>query len=215
MHWKHRRELARIRRERRRQGTNRKTTAQGQHMTILILGLILFISVHMIPSATTLKGRLVGRLGGNGYQGVYSIAALAGLGLIIYGMMQASVVPLWSPPSWGRTVAVGLMPIAFILYVAAFVPSSVKSFTRHPMVWGTVLWALLHLLANGDLASLLLFGGLGAFAVSKVLLIGARQMPELGTRQPMVKDAITITVGFAAFAALLYFHRYVSGIDLL
>ena len=84
------------------------------------------------------------------------------------------------------------MWVVFVLLVAAYTPTHIRRTVRHPMMLAVLIWALLHLLVNGDLASLLLFGGLGAFAVSKVLLIGARQMPELGTRQPMVKDAITI-----------------------
>ncbi len=184
-------------------------------MTLLVLGLVLFIGIHMVSSVVPLKESLVGKLGPKGYQGIYSLFALAGLGLIIYGMMEAPIVHLWAAPGWGRTVAVWLMPVALVLYAAAFLPSSVKSFTRHPLLWGTFLWAFVHLLANGDLASVLLFGGLGAFAFSKVFLIGDRQTPELGGRKPIVQDGVMIVVGLAIYGLLLYFHRFVSGVNLL
>ncbi|MDP6377863.1 MAG: NnrU family protein [Pseudomonadales bacterium] len=180
-------------------------------MTFLVLGLVLFIGVHMVPSMGGLKGSLTGKLGATGYQGVYSLLSLAGLGLIIFGMMQAPFENLWVPPAVGGLLCFGLMAVAVVLYVGAFMPSSIKHFTRHPMLWGTFAWACAHLLANGDLASLLLFAGFGAFAIAKVFLIGAGQTPELGPRQPITKDIILLVVAGAVYGLLTYFHQYLSG----
>ena len=184
-------------------------------MTLLILGLVIFAGIHMVPSIPTMRGTFVEKMGNSGYQGAYSLVALSGLGLIIYGMMQAPFISLWAPPEWGRPVCLVLMGGAVLLYTAAFLPSSIKHFTGHPMLWGTTLWAAAHLLANGDQASLLLFGGLGLFAVSKVFLIDARQTTTRGERQPLGKNLILCVVAAALFALLVYFHPYVSGVAII
>jgi uncharacterized membrane protein len=198
-----------------RQGNESRRPSKVVSMTYLILGLVLFIGIHMVPSMGTLKNSLSGKLGASAYQGVYSLIALAGLGLIIFGMRAAPFESVWGPPPWGRLLALGIMAAAVLLYLAAFVPSSVKAITRHPMLWGTFLWALAHLLANGDLASLLLFAGLGAFAILKVFLIGDRQAPELGQRQPLGKDLTLLVVTAGVYGLLMYFHEYLSGVPIL
>ncbi|MEE2783243.1 MAG: NnrU family protein [Pseudomonadota bacterium] len=184
-------------------------------MTFLIFGLAVFIGIHMVPSIPGMKSAFVEKIGDSGYQGAYSLVALSGLGLIIYGMMQAPFISLWVPPEWGRPVCFALMGGAVLLYTAAFLPSSIKHFTRHPMLWGTTLWAAAHLLANGDQASLLLFGGLGLFGVSKVFLIDARQPTARGERQPLGKNLILGGVAAALYALLTYFHQYLSGVAIL
>ena len=80
-------------------------------------------------------------------------------------MGKAPSIQWWGPPEWGRQAAIWLMPFALILLAAAFIPANLTRFTAHPMLWAIALWALAHLLANGDLAGLLLFGGLGLYAL--------------------------------------------------
>ena len=184
-------------------------------MTLLVIGLVLFIAIHMMPSVPALRTAAVDSLGDKGYQGAYSLLSLAGMVLIVYGMGEAPEVVLWETPEWAGIITLTLMPIAFIMITASFVPSSIKSITRHPMLWGVTIWALAHLAANGDLASLMLFSGLGLFSVVKILLIGAKKEPNLGDRMPLKNDIILVVAGLAQFALLLYFHEWVSGVGLL
>lgn len=176
-------------------------------MTPIIIGLALFILTHMIPSAASLRTAMVSNLGSNGYQGIFSLLALTGLILIVYGKTTAPAVELWTPPDWGIAVAHSVMPVAFILLCAAFVPNSIKRVSRHPMLWGIFLWTTLHLLANGDLASLLLFAGMGVFAIIKIVSIGDRQTRELGAKVPITKDLILVVIGLIDYGVFLYFHR--------
>ena len=121
-------------------------------MSWLIAGLALFLGVHVFSSLRAARGRLISTLGEGPYKGIYSLLSLAGFGLIVAGMGKAPSLQLWSPPEWGRYAAIWLMPFALILLAAAFIPGNLKRFTAHPMLWAITLWALLHLLANGDLA---------------------------------------------------------------
>ncbi|MBT4162412.1 MAG: NnrU family protein [Gammaproteobacteria bacterium] len=184
-------------------------------MTLLGIGLALFIGIHMVPSIPALRDAAVNSLGDKGYQGGYSLLSLAGMILIVYGMRQAPEVVLWEAPEWSGIVTLVLMPIAFISLTASFAPSSVKSFTRHPMLWGVTIWALAHLVANGDVASLMLFAGLGFFSAIKIFLIGDKKEPNLGERMPLKNDIILVAIGLVVFALFLYFHEYVSGVSLI
>ena len=103
-------------------------------MTLLIIGLALFILIHMVPSISPLRTVLVQNLGSNGYQGIFSLFALAGLILIVYGKIKAPAVEVWTPPEWGRALVHSMMPFAFILFCAAFLPNSIKRVSRHPML---------------------------------------------------------------------------------
>lgn len=184
-------------------------------MTLLAIGLTLFIGVHMLPSVPAWREAAINSLGDKGYQGGYSLLSLAGMILIVYGKMQAPEEILWEAPEWTGTITLVLMPIAFIMLNAAFIPSSIKSFTRHPMLWGVAIWALAHLAANGDLASLILFCGLGLFSVIKIFLIGDKREPDLGARMPLKNDIILVVAGLIEFVLFLYFHQYVSGVELI
>ncbi len=83
------------------------------------------------------------------------------------------------------------------------------------MLWGTFLWAFLHLLSIGNLAALILFAGIGGFAITKIFLIGDKKTAELGKRMPVSKDIVVVLVGLVDYALLLYFHSYLSGIELI
>jgi len=180
-------------------------------MLLLTLGIIVFASVHLVPGFPTIRERLVGRLGEGGYMALFSGVALAGLVLIIIGKATADVVPLWGPPGWGRVAALVIMPFAFVLLAGAYLPTNIKRFTAHPMLWGVTGWASAHLLANGDLASLVLFGGLGAFALFDMWSVNVRGAQVFATRQPVVKDLITVIAGFIAYGVFLALHPYLFG----
>lgn len=138
-------------------------------MTSLILGLIVFLGTHSVRIfAEDWRGRQIARLGAGGWKGAYSLASAAGLALIVYGygLARAEPVQLWLPPAWTRPVAGLLMLPAMILIVAAYAPANhIRSALGHPMLAGVKIWAFAHLLANGALADLVLFGGFLAWAV--------------------------------------------------
>ncbi len=138
-------------------------------MTLLILGLILFLGTHsMRVFGEGPRAALQQRVGAGGYKAVYALLSLAGLVLIVLGYGAARENPqiLWIAPVWTRHLAALLTLLAFVLLAAAYVPgNAIKARLHHPMVLGVKVWALSHLIANGMLADLLLFGGFLAWAV--------------------------------------------------
>ena len=181
-------------------------------MSWLIAGLVLFLGVHVFSSMRPARGRLVGKLGEGPYKGIYSLLSLAGFGLIVAGMGKAPSIQLWGPPEWGRQAAIWLMPFAMILLAAAFIPANLKRFTTHPMLWAITLWALVHLLSNGDLAGLLLFGGFGLYALYAMRSQSRRGARPAQTRRAIAADIGTIIAGLVAYAMLLKFHASLFGV---
>jgi len=138
-------------------------------MTLLLLGLFLFLGVHSVRIvADGWRSRVLARRGEALWKGVYALLSLAGFALIVWGYGAARVQPvlLWAAPTWTRHLAALLTLPAFVLLVAAYVPgNAIKARLKHPMLLGVKLWALAHLLANNTLADLLLFGGFLAWAM--------------------------------------------------
>lgn len=131
-------------------------------MTVLVIGLLLFLSMHSIRIvADGWRSAQIARLGEKPWKGLYTLVSLVGFGLIIwgYGLSRASPVDLWNPPPWTRHLTVLLTIPAFILITAAYVPGNrIKAAVGHPMVLGVKVWAFAHLLSNGRLGDVLLFG---------------------------------------------------------
>lgn len=140
-------------------------------MTFLILGLLLWWAGHFFKRALP---DLRARLGGAG-KGTVAAVVLTGVVLMIVGYRATDFVPVYDPPAWGRHVNNLLMLIAVILFGTGSSKSSLRRHVRHPMLTGMLLWAVAHLMANGDLASVVLFGGLGVWAVAEMLVINARE----------------------------------------
>ncbi len=184
-------------------------------MAILVTGLVLFIGIHLVPSSPALRGGLVERLGEKRYKGIYAVTALLGLVLIIIGKGAADFEPLYAPPAWGRQAAMILMPASIVLFPAANMPTNIKRFTRHPMLWGLTLWSVAHLLANGDRASVLLFGTFGAFGLFAMWSANRRGAQKSDTVVPVAKDAMVLVAGLVAWALLLFLHPYLFGVRLV
>ncbi len=188
-------------------------------MSILILGLVLFLGVHSLRIfAGGWRDAQLARLGEQRWKGLYSLASLAGFALLVWGFGEARTAGpvLYVPPVWARhTAALFTLP-AFVLLAAAYVPGTrIKAAVGHPMVAGTVLWALGHLLANGRLADLLLFGAFGLWAALSFRAARGRDRAA-GRRYPpgpASRDAVAVLVGagawgFFAFAA----HGWLFGV---
>ena len=181
-------------------------------MTILLSGLILFFGIHTIPMFPSFKAPLQSRFGAMRFKGIYSLVSLVGLVLIIAGMSRAEFRPVFTPPTWSPVVAGLAMPVSFCLLVAAQMPNNFRRVIRNPMLTGILIWAAVHLLANGDLASILLFGGFGTYSIIDMISVNRRAPAEVHARQPMSKDALVLVIGFSAFWVVRYFHAALFGV---
>jgi uncharacterized membrane protein len=184
---------------------------------ILILGLLVFLGTHIFVSFRDARANVVARMGLPVYRGVFALVSLAGLALIIwgYGLYRAHEwIQVWSPPGFMRHITIGLMLFAVIFAVAAFIPSHIKTRLKHPMLASVKTWALAHLLSNGDLGSILLFGaflGWGVYA-----RIAAKKRKDAGPAAApagWTNDAIVVGIGIVVYLALGYaFHPVVIGV---
>ena len=181
-------------------------------MTILFCGLVLFFGVHVIPLFPAFKSSLQSRLGALRFKGIYSVLAAAGFGLILFGMSRATFQPVFVPLQGAAFVANLAMPVAFSLLVSAYVPNNFRRVIRHPMLLGIGLWAFVHLLSNGDLASIALFGGFGLYSIVDIVAVNARGAAASHARQSLWKDALVLVIGFTAFWAVRYFHAVLFGV---
>ena len=111
-------------------------------MSLLVAGLVLFISVHLIPSVVPLRAALIARLGPGPYRGLFSLVAAAGVILIVWGFARAPFEPLYAAPAWGRQVAMFAVPVGLVLFAAANMPTHIRAVLRHPMLLGLLLWAI-------------------------------------------------------------------------
>ena len=147
-------------------------------MTLLIIGIVAFLGVHVLPAISDLRARLVETLGENGYKALFSLLSIIGFVLIVWGFARAPFIQIWTPPHWTRYVAMVLMLPVFVLILAAYLPGEIKARVKHPFLVAIKTWALAHLIANGDLASIILFGGLAALALGGARAIDARRERE-------------------------------------
>lgn len=188
-------------------------------MIALIVGLFLFLGTHSIRIFAE-EGRThhIERYGEIKWKIAYSIVSVIGLVLIVWGYGQARLDPvyLWFPPTWTRHLAALLTIPAFILLAATYVPGTlIKAKLGHPMVAGVKLWAFSHLIANGTLADVLLFGAFLAWAVAS--FTNARKRDRLQGAAPrrgaIAKDAIAIVIGLVLwFVFARYLHAMLFGI---
>ena len=192
-------------------------------MWMLVGGLALFFAAHLIPTRPQMRARIVGKVGSGPYSGLFALVSLAALVLIVmgYGAMRGlgrENPQLWVAPSWTGHLTMLLMVPAMVLLVAAYVPSRIRTNLRHPMLIAVMLWAFAHLIANGDLASVLLFGSFLAYGVYD--MISANQRAALGplgrARGSAAGDAAAIAAGLALYALLLVWgHQMLTGVPLL
>lgn len=190
-------------------------------MIVLLIGLIVFIGVHLVPTSPPARDGLIAKLGEGGYKGAFSVASLLGFVLIVWGMVlarsSAADVHLWTPPTWTRHLAYALMWPAFVLLVAAYVPSRIRDMAKHPMLASIKVWALAHLIANGNLSGLLLFGAFLAWAVYDRISVKKRQAAgPLGARHGKpVNDVIVVVIGTLLYLAMFRWgHPLLLGIPI-
>jgi uncharacterized membrane protein len=181
-------------------------------MGFLILGLVILIGMHLVPAAPALHRRVAEHLGEGAYQVMFALISLAGFGLIIIGMGKVPFISLWEPPRWGYGLAPLLMLPACILLVGAYLPGNVHRITPHPMLWGVVLWAVGHLLANGDAASLLLFGALGLYSLFAMWSANRRGAVRASVKLSLNRDLVVIAVGVGLYITITILHPVLFGV---
>lgn len=183
-------------------------------MGVLILGLVIFLGVHgsRLVGVRALAVRVIGE---PLWAVFYSVLSAVGLALIIYGHILAHPSEMiWSPPEWTRMLALVAVPVSLVLLAAAYIPCHIRALTRHPMTLGVFLWSGSHLLANGELASIVLFGSFCAW--SGLLLIEAyARGGQFAHAGKWAGDAAAITTGLVAAGALAYFHMQLFGVAVI
>lgn len=192
-------------------------------MLLLIIGLVVFLGIHLLPTSPDLRDGLVRRFGENTYKAIFSIASLIGFVIIVLGYHKMQINPgknviLWESPAWMTHVAWALMLPAMIFLVAAYIPSRIRTALKHPMLAAIKLWALAHLLVNGDLASLALFGSFLAFAIYDRISVKRRgALGPLGAKTGgLAGDIAVLVIGVALHAFMMHFgHGWLIGVPLL
>jgi uncharacterized membrane protein len=186
-------------------------------MSVLILGLVLFLGIHSVSIvAPAWRDAQLAQRGEGAWKGLYSLVSAAGLVLLVvgYGMARQSPVVLYTPPAAMRHVAMLLMLPVFPLLLAAYLPGRIKTAAKHPMLLSVKLWALSHLLANGNLADVLLFGGFLAWAVADRISLKRRPARVLPGASPRaMNDVIAVVAGLAIYAVTVFgLHAWLIGV---
>jgi uncharacterized membrane protein len=189
-------------------------------MLILILGIVLFVGVHVFSTLRGPRAALIGKLGANGYKGAYSVVAGLGLLLIVWGFSRyraEGLIPVWEPPHWLRHLTMPLVWVAFVALASRRAPESrIRGWLRHPTLVAIKSWALGHLLVNGDLGGMLLFGSLLGFGVYD--RIAVKRRGDLGAPRLSAftrGDAIALGAGTALYALFLVLHPWLFGVPVL
>lgn len=190
-------------------------------LLVMILGLVLFFAAHIFTTKRDARAQAIARLGEGTYKILYSVVSLAGLVLIVWGFghyRATGWIDVWTPPKALKHITVALMLPAVILVVASYIRGRIFATLKHPMLAGIKLWAAAHLLANGDLGSIILFGSFLGWAVYDRISLkhrtdpGAPPIPVGG----VTNDLIAVAVGFVAYLALAFaFHPVVIGVPVV
>ncbi len=183
-------------------------------MTLLLLGIALWALVHFVPSlAPRIKVAWTEALGAGGYRASFSIIVVAALGLMVLGWRSTTPEFLYALPLGIRPVALLFLVTAFVLFGAAKHPTRIKQFIRHPQLTGLVVWAIAHLLLNGDSRSVVLFGGLGIWAILEILFINRREgawvKPEVPSWGVELRG---LAISAVIFLVVVFIHPYIAGV---
>ena len=184
-------------------------------VTLLITAVLLWSALHLFPSLLPgAREGLIKRLGAGPYRGLFALSIVTSIVLMVFGWRSAVIEAVYVPPLFGSPIITGMMLLSFILFAAANAPGNIKRFLRHPMLSGMALWSAAHLLANGDNRSVVLFGGLGLWAIVAMLTINKRDgVREKPAAVAFPKDLMTVAAAAVIFAIVTYFHEAVIGVS--
>lgn len=188
-------------------------------MLLMLAGLVLFLAVHVFSTFRAARADLIARLGAGPYKGLYSLASLVALLMIAWGYgdwRAAGPAQLWEPPVAMRHIALTLMLLATVALGGYLVPSHIRAWLKHPMLVAVKLWALAHLLANGDAATMTLAAVILAWAVYDRIAVKRRGAPLPVAPKGWGGDFVAVAVGLVLYAALAFwFHPYVVGVPVM
>ncbi|NND67445.1 MAG: NnrU protein [Halioglobus sp.] len=184
-------------------------------MALLVLGVLLFAGVHFIPSlGPGIKAAWVGKLGENGFKGVFSLLLLASFALMIFGWRGTTPSPLYAPPLALHTPALVLVALGFLVMGAANRKSRIRRFVRHPQLTGVAMWGVAHLLMNGEDRSVILFGGLTLWAIGEIFAINRREGVWIKEEPPgWGAEFVTVLIAVAVVGVLVAIHPWISGVQ--
>jgi uncharacterized membrane protein len=190
-------------------------------LAVMILGLVLFLGIHTLPAQRELRARAIAAMGEGSYKLVYALISVLGIALIAWGFAHYRAtgwIDIWNPPKALKHITLALMLPAVILVVAAFLRGHIYTSLKHPMLAGVKLWAAAHLLANGDLGSIILFGSFLGWAVFDRISL-KRRSDAGGPPIPVGgwgNDVIAVAVGIVVYLALAFaFHPVVIGVPVV
>lgn len=190
-------------------------------LTTLILGLIIFFAPHVFVTRREARARLIARIGEGPYKIAFSIVSAIGIVLIAYGFARYRAtewINLWYPPVWTRHLALQLNWLAAVCVAAAYIPGNIKRALKHPMLVGVKIWAFAHLIANGDLGSVILFGSFLAWAVFDRITLKRRSdsAPPDTRNGGWPADIVALVVGTVAYIAIVFLvHPILIGVPVL
>ena len=185
-------------------------------MEMLVFGILLWSLVHFVPSlALPVKKGCISLLGENGYKLIFSAIVIISLGMIVYGWRHTTPTMVYAMPLFVKPISLILMVVAFVLFGATNYQTRIKSFIRHPQLMSIIIWSIAHLLVNGDNRSIVLFGGMGIWAMIEIIAINRRdgawvKQPAPGWPQEFKGLAISLII----FAIVLLAHPYIAGVSL-
>ncbi len=191
-------------------------------MLLFILGLLLFFSIHMLPFFPEYRTQLIEKLDNDTidtevmYKIIFSVISLLGLILVGIGKGSIEFISLWDIPELFRYIAVVLILTSFILMVAAYPPNNIKRYVPHPMLTGVIIWGVTHMLVNGDVVSLILFGSFVVYSVVAIKLTNRREQDKSSEQDaqesvPVVKDVVVVGIAMLGFLLVLWLHKFLFG----
>lgn len=187
-------------------------------MNLLILGLVIFVATHLVPSFPKLRKILVQSFNPKGYKALFSILSLVSIVLIVYGLKESAFQSLYEPPTWSRHLAMLLMLPAIYFFLSNSIrpiSSSAQLITAHPVNWAVIFWSTSHLIANGDLAHVMLFSTFWLFSVISILTGNLRGLkPILEKRPSLSSEAIFVLIVVLIYGVLVWAHQYFTGMPL-
>ncbi|WNK01281.1 NnrU family protein [Thalassospiraceae bacterium LMO-JJ14] len=184
-------------------------------MIYLITGLATFFVVHAFPWFPAWRSAAREKLGVSVYITIFVLFSLGSLALIVLGYATTERAHLWAAPAWGRTLAYIAVPLAVTLVISAYGGTNIQRLTAHPLSWGIGLWAAVHLLNNGDLPSLLMFGVFLIYAAVAGVAEGRKGVQKVTMRAPLWRDALALVIGGAVAAAIAHLHENLFGVSVL
>ena len=187
-------------------------------MTVLIVGLVLFLGMHSLGFlAPAWRARTIDRLGQGPWMGIAGLVSLIGFVLLVWGYGEARVAPvgIWSPPVWTRHIGLLIMLPVFPLLLAMGLPGRIQSAVGHPMVTAVILWAAAHLIANGNLADIVLFGSFLVWSVAdRISFLYRTPAPVQGAAPGKYNDLIAVVAGLGLYLAFLFrLHAWMFGVS--